>query len=209
MEEFKTLKNLYLKRHLQSGWLKSIKWFLGYSLLTLSLLFVFNIYLISTEDIFEVPIKEKIAIDDITKVKELRGLEIINQVKITNPTLLDRVIIGPLYNEFYLFSIFFGALICWQLIKILNDLDLYYPFTVTIAKRIKIISWLLILTSVFYFIRYAYTYWVVLKMNVNGRLVLDYNNVDLQAFKYGILLFIIYKVYLFGCNLQTEQDLTV
>jgi signal transduction histidine kinase len=154
-------------------------------------------------------VKEKIEMNDNSRDKSLRGVEIIRSVQINNPNILDRILIGPLAKEFYLFSIFFGALICWFLIKILNDLDFYHPFTETIAKRIKIIAWLLIFTTIFHFVRYAYMYWRIMEINRNYRLEINYNTADAQSYKYGILLFIIYKVYLYGCNLQKDQDLTI
>ena len=203
------LSNQNLSKHLQNGWIKTIKWFLGYSLLTLSFAFLFNIFLIVKEDSFNISIKEKVAINDTSRDKLLRGAEIVTKAKITEPNILDRLLIGPLDKEFYLSSIFFGALICWYLIKILNDLDFYHPFTENIAKRIRTIVWLLIVTTAFHFIRYAYLYWKVRDMSVNYKLELSYNTPDAQSYKYGILLFIIYKVYLYGCNLQKEQDLTV
>ena len=203
------LLNKNLIKHLQNGWIKTIKWFLGYSLLTLSLAFLFNIYLISTEDTFDIQIKEKVAINDYSRDKALRGVEILTKIEITEPNILDRLLIGPLSEEFYLASIFFGALICWYLIKILNDLDFYHPFTESTAKRIRNIAWLLIFTTIFHFIRYAYMYWRVRDFSANYNLEFSYNTSDAQSFKYGIILFIIYKVYLYGCNLQREQDLTV
>lgn len=205
----RNLLNKNLIKHLQNGWIKTIKWFLGYSLLTLSLAFLFNIYLISTEDTFDIQIKEKVAINDYSRDKALRGVEILTKIEITEPNILDRLLIGPLSEEFYLASIFFGALICWYLIKILNDLDFYHPFTESIAKRIRNIAWLLIFTTIFHFIRYAYMYWRVRDFSANYNLEFSYNTSDAQSFKYGIILFIIYKVYLYGCNLQKEQDLTV
>ena len=205
----RNLLNKNLSKHLQNGWIKTIKWFLGYSLLTLSLAFLFNIYLISTEDTFDIQIKEKVAINDYSRDKALRGVEILTKIEITEPNILDRLLIGPLSKEFYLASIFFGALICWYLIKILNDLDFYHPFTESTAKRIRNIAWLLIFTTIFHFIRYAYMYWRVRDFSANYNLEFSYNTSDAQSFKYGIILFIIYKVYLYGCNLQKEQDLTV
>ena len=205
----RNLLNKNLIKHLQNGWIKTIKWFLGYSLLTLSLAFLFNIYLISTEDTFDIQIKEKVAINDYSRDKALRGVEILTKIEITEPNILDRLLIGPLSEEFYLASIFFGALICWYLIKILNDLDFYHPFTESTAKRIRNIAWLLIFTTIFHFIRYAYMYWRVRDFSANYNLEFSYNTSDAQSFKYGIILFIIYKVYLYGCNLQREQDLTV
>lgn len=209
MALWRKMNNPNLNKHLQNGWIKSIKWFLGYSLLTLSLAFLFNIYLISTEDTFDIQIKEKVAINDYSRDKALRGVEILTKVEIKEPNILDRLLIGPLSEEFYLASIFFGALICWYLIKILNDLDFYHPYTESIAKRIRNIAWLLIFTTIFHFIRYAYMYWRVRDFSANYNLELSYNTPDAQSFKYGILLFIIYKVYLYGCELQKEQDLTV
>lgn len=203
------LINKNLSKHLQNGWIKTIKWFLGCSLLSLSLTFLFNIYLITSEDVFEIPIKEKVFINDSSNNALLRGKEILTYVEIKEPNILDRLLIGPLPNEFYLASIFFGALICWYLIRILNDLDFYHPFTESIAKRIRTIAWLLILTTVFHLVRYVYMYWRVRDINDNYNLLINYNTPDAQSFKYGILLFIIYKVYLYGCNLQKEQDLTV
>ena len=205
----RNLLNKNLSKHLQNGWIKTIKWFLGYSLLTLSLAFLFNIYLISTEDTFDIPVKEKVAINDYLRDKDLRGVEILTKIEITEPNILDRLLIGSLSEEFYLASIFFGALICWYLIKILNDLDFYHPFTESTAKRIRNIAWLLIFTTIFHFIRYAYMYWRVRDFSANYNLEFSYNTSDAQSFKYGIILFIIYKVYLYGCNLQKEQDLTV
>ena len=205
----RNLLNKNLIKHLQNGWIKTIKWFLGYSLLTLSLAFLFNIYLISTEDTFDISIKEKVAINDYSRDRLLKGAEIITKAEITELNILDRLLIGPLSGEFYFASIFFGALICWYLIKILNDLNFYHPFTEGIALRIRTIAWLLILTTVFHFIRYAYLYWREREISAKYKLELNYNTPDAQSFKYGIILFIIYKVYLYGCNLQKEQDLTV
>lgn len=209
MALWRKMNNPNLSKHLQNGWIKTIKWFLGYSLLAFSLLFIFNIFLISTEDTFEISVKERIPTEDTSKNVALRGLEIITQVKIDDVNFIDRILIGPVSKEFYFFSIFFGILICWFLIRILNDLDFYHPFTKNIAKRIRSIAWILVLTSVFHFIRHAYLYWRVKDISTNYYLELNYNTPDAQSFKYGIILFIIYKVYLYGCELQKEQDLTV
>lgn len=210
MSVFKiTPHKMNLKKHLQFGWIKTIKWFLGYTILTLSLLFIFNIYLEANEDIFDIPVKERISVNDTSRDKLLRGAEIVTKVEITDPNILDRLLIGPLSKEFYLFSIFFGALICWFLIQILNDLDFFHPFTESIAKRIRTIACLLILTSVFHFMKYAYLYWRISGINSAYKLDINYNSSNAQSYKYGILLFIIYKVYLYGCNLQKEQDLVI
>ena len=203
----RNLLNKNLSKHLQNGWIKTIKWFLVYSLLSYFLIILVNIYLFFTQNRFEIEYIKAVS----NKGKYIIGFEGFYKEVFANATFLDKLLIGLTPNNFSLFTSVFNCLIIWQLLRILNDLTFEKsPFTLIIAKRIRNIAWILILTSVFSLIKYYYTLWKLSTLEKGAKLNMSiYSIPDIDAFKYGILLFILYRVYIYGCNLQKEQDLTV
>jgi hypothetical protein len=207
MALWRKMNNPKLNKHLQNGWIKSIKWFLGYSLLSYFLMILFNLYLMFTENRFEIQYVKPIA----NKGNYIYGFEGLYNAAFSNATFLDRLLIGLKPNNFSLFSSIFNCLIIWQLLRILNDLSFEKsPFTLEIAKRIRNIAWVLIFTSILFVVKYYYTIWKLSTLEKGAKLNLSLSSIpEIDAFKYGILLFILYRVFIYGCNLQKEQDLTV
>ena len=197
------LLNKNLIKHLQNGWIKTIKWFLGYSLLSYFFMILFNLYLMFTENIYE--------IEYVKPATSVKGFNELRKHIFSNATFSDELFIGFTPNNLSLISSIFSCLIIWQLLRILNDLSTEKsPFTLEIAKRIRNIAWMLILTSIFCVVKYYYTVWKLSTLEKGAKLNLSLSSMpEIDAFKYGIILFIIYKVYLYGCNLQKEQDLTI
>lgn len=192
--------------------IKWVRWILGYGLLTSALLFIFSIGLMFTQEPLAVPVKLSLTATDNLNIEEQFGLMqgLKGDLLIKNPTVLDRVVLDHPANRTGWAGALFWALICWFLIRILNDLDLKNPFRMSISRHINAIAIVLFMFPLFQLIRMGYSYVVVRRV---GAASMPDTDLILTGFTgyllLALMLTVIAYVYRVGCRMQEDQELTV
>lgn len=131
------------------------------------------------------------------------------KITLPNTNILNIIIFDTNYPMPF-FSALFSLIIVWQLYLIFKRLEIDRPFHKEIPKRIKYIGILLIISSLFTFLRIYYMDIVIRNLTDNVyRINYKFHYGDISSIKIGVLVLVIAAIYKQGCRLQHEQDLTI
>lgn len=192
--------------------IKWLRWILGYGLLTSLLLFIFSVFILFTQEPLTIPIKLYEKGVEGLRIEEQFGLlpGLKGDLLVDAPTVWDRILLNHPTNPVGWAGALFRLMICWFLLRILNELDVQNPFRFSISKFINKIAIILFMFPLFMMIRMAYSFVVISRLDANGMpdtdlLLSGFSGYMLLA----LMLTVIAYVYRIGCRIQADQELTI